>query len=178
MKILIVICLVLLMIAGTTTTVRAQVTAHSLAGAKIVGALTIVNDQKLDFGTMSIPTAALTVTFPTSGIRTTSNPLNIVLITLEQGTHAHFNVTGEAGYHYKITLPSNGDTKIKIGATSDEMSVDNFLARTTSVPGSDGVAGILNSGVDDFSVGATLKLLNAQIPGTYAGSFDVMVTYD
>ena len=179
MKNLVIVFIAFLMVAGTITIVRAQVTTNSLATAKIVEALTLKNTQKLDFGTMSIPTGDVSVIYPTSGTRTSTVPANIVLISTEIGNAAHFAVTGAIGYQYKITLPQDNLIKIKIGATSTEMSIDNFTSRTTSVSGNDGEKGILSSsGTDDFTVGATLKLLNAQQPGVYDGSFDVMVTYD
>lgn len=178
MKNLVIVCIAFLMIAGTITNVRAQVPATSPASAKIVAALTVANTLKLDFGSMSIPTGAVNVTYPTSGTRTADIPANIVLISTEPGNAAHFAVTGAAGYHYKIKLPDN-PIKIKIGATTTEMSIENFTSHTTSLSANDGVNGILSPlGADDFIVGATLNLINAQQSGVYDGSFDVMVTYD
>ncbi|HEY5591419.1 MAG TPA: DUF4402 domain-containing protein [Paludibacter sp.] len=179
MKNLVIVFIAFLMVAGTTIIVRAQVTIPSSATAKIVAALTLTNTQKLDFGTMSIPTGDVSVIYPTTSTRTATVPANIVLISTEIGNAAHFAVTGAALYHYKITLPLDNLIKLKIGATTTEMSIDTFTSRTTSVPGNDGINGILSSSsTDDFTVGATLKLLNAQQPGVYDGSFNVMVTYD
>lgn len=167
---------IIIIAASTTTPVIAQ-TANSLASAKIVGALTLNNTQPLNFGTMSIPTGAVNVTYPTSGLRIATVPANILLIATEAGNAAHFTVSGAIGLHYKITLPADDLIKIKNG--SIEMSIDNFTSRTTSVTGVDGIAGILNSsGTDDFIVGATLKLANAQQPGAYEGNFTVLVAYD
>ena len=166
------------MVAGTTSTVMAQktATATSPAGAKIVAVLTIANDQKLDFGTMSIPNADVQVTLTTSTIRNPDKPLNIALMS-DPVLNAHYNVTGANGYLYNITFPTVGTTTIASGSNS--MHIDAFTAKPKS-RGTDVSQGTLDAttGKDDFVVGATLKLLSGQPAGIYTGSFDVVVAYN
>jgi methionine-rich copper-binding protein CopC len=177
MKKLSLIFTAIVVVASLTTTVMAQnnVTASSPAGAKIVAALTLANDQKLDFGTMSIPDANVNVTLSTGLARTSDNPTHIALMA-DQLLNAHYKVTGAAGYLYTITLPVTGAVQILSGGNS--MHVDGFTVKPTS-RGTDVTQGTLDvNGKDEFVVGATLKLLGGQAPGTYAGSFDVTIFYN
>ena len=176
MKNLVIVFIAFLMVAGTTTIVRAQnvVTGNALAGASIVAALQISSDIKLDFGSMSIPTDNVSVTLTTANARSADKASNISLLP-GATTIAHFKVSGAGSLGYKISLPGNSTVTITNNTTT--MAIDDFKSLTLSQ--NDGIAGKLDaSGKDEFVVGATLKVLKDQAIGTYEGSFDVMVTYD
>jgi len=178
MKKLVLIFTAIVMIVSMTTTVLAQSSATKTqeAGAKIVTALTLSSDQRLDFGTMSIPNAAEDIVMSTAAIRTPSVPLGIALMA---GTakNAKYTVTGTAGYNYTITLPGNEAVKISATGAAD-MKVINFtaLVGTNTANGTSGTIG--SGGTQDFVVGATLQLKSGQEVGDYKGNFDITVAYD
>jgi hypothetical protein len=177
MKNLVIVFIAFLMVAGTTTIVRAQnaVKGTAQAGASIVAALQISSDIKLDFGAMSIPNDNVSVTLTTANARSADKASNISLLP-GTTTNAHFKVNGAGGLGYKITLPADGTVTITNNTTT--MAIDAFKS-LTPLSASEGIAGKLDaSGKDEFVVGATLKVLKDQPTGTYNGSFDVMVTYD
>jgi hypothetical protein len=84
---------------------------------------------------------------------------------------AVFGVTGEAGFTYAITLPTDGAVTISDGA-SHTMAVNAFVSN----PGTTGT--LSGAGTDTLKVGATLVVGNNQVPGTYTGSFNVTVSYN
>ena len=177
MKNLVIVFIAFLMVAGTTTIVRAQnsVKGTAQAGANIVAALQISSDIKLDFGSMSIPNDNVSVTLSTANARSADKASNISLLP-GATTNAHFKVNGAVGLGYTIMLPVDGTVTISNGTTT--MAIDAFKS-LTPLSTSEGLAGKLDtSGNDAFVVGATLKVLKDQPTGTYNGSFDVMVTYD
>jgi len=166
-----------LFFATLTSVAQSGNTASSEAGAKIVKALTLTKTASLHFGTMSIPTGPVNIVLTTNNVRSSTTPQNITL--LDQAPVAEtaaYTVAGSDDATYSISLPANGVVIISNG--SNRMNVDDFSARTASA-GVDGLTGHLNSsGSDSFTVGATLKLENAQAYGTYSGSFDITVIYN
>ncbi len=146
------------------------------ANGEVLIPITLTQNHSLDFGLMTVPSGAVNVTLTTSGIRNASIPTNIGLLSLFPfPATAAYSVSGSAGAAYVITLPP--DNTVTITQGSNPMHVDSFLARAASA-GLDGSTGTLdNLGSDNFVVGATLKLLNAQPVGNYTGTFDVTVNY-
>ncbi len=178
MKKLIALFVAVVMIAGFTV-VSAQNSENTLAGAKIVKAISITETSALHFGTMTIPTAADTVFLTTLGVRSCpGDGISITLLAqLPHSSNAAYTVSGSADAAYAIVLPEDGDVTISNGA-GGTMKVDAFVARTTSA-GADGLTGILDgSGADAFSVGAKLILISAQAFGVYSGNFDVTINYN
>lgn len=157
----------IIMMAGISTKVMAQ-TATASAGAKIVVASTIVKDADLHFGTMSIPSAATTVTVSPLNVRTAAAGI-ILLPGTPASSAASYTVTGPSGGFYQITLPAS--TTITNGTPAADMTVDAF---TSSEADPTNVALVGTTGT--FSVGATLNLVISQGPGVYTGDFDVTVT--
>ena len=146
----------------------AQNTATTNAAAKILSALTIQKNVDLNFGTMTMPTAATTVNLTPGGVRTT--PGNITLLAQAPlATASAYSVSGDNGATYAITLPSS----CIITAPYGWMQVDNF---TTSKTGN--VSTLSSTGTDDFTVGATLEVNFPQYAGSYSGTFDVSVAYN
>ena len=126
----------------------------STVGANIVKALTLTQTAPLHFGSMSIPTAAVSVSLTTSNGRISSSPSNITL----------------------LSQAPVSENAISIG--SKTMDIVDFVAHSASA-GTDGSAGHLNAeGNDSFTVGATLKLENDQPFGNYTGTFGITVNYN
>jgi hypothetical protein len=91
------------------------------------------------------------------------------------GTHnaASFNVTGDPGIAYTITLPAEPVTITHIG-TARTMTVEDWI----SVPAPIAGAGMLQDGFQTVYIGATLKVgtLNDNPVGVYTGTYTV--TFD
>ncbi len=151
--------------------------ANTSVGANIVKALTLTQTAPLHFGSMSIPTAAVSVSLTTSNARISSSPSNITLLSQAPvSENATYTVAGSNDATYAITLPANGAVTISNGTKS--MDIVDFVAHTASA-GTDGSAGHLNAeGSDSFTVGATLKLENDQPFGNYTGTFGITVNYN
>jgi len=149
----------------------------STVGANIVKALTLTQTAPLHFGSMSIPTAAVSVSLTTSNGRISSSPSNITLLSQAPvSENATYTVAGSNDATYAITLPANGAVTISNG--SKTMDIVDFVAHSASA-GTDGSAGHLNAeGNDSFTVGATLKLENDQPFGNYTGTFGITVNYN
>ena len=165
------------MMAGFSPAGWAQHSRNTSAGATIVKGLTITETTALHFGSMSIPTAAVNVTLTTANGRITPSPSNINLLAQAPiAQNATYIVSGSDASTYAITLPVNGVVKISNG--SKQMDIVDFVAHTASA-GVDGTVGLLNdSGIDSFTVGATLKLEDEQQFGNYAGTFGITVNYN
>ena len=117
----------------------------------------------MDFGTMLTTGTAGTVTVTPAGARSSVN------VDLFGGlpSAASFDVTGEAGQAYFITLPSS--TILSSGANT--MTVDTFNHDAGATP-------TLVGGSDTFNVGATLNVGATQASGTYSGTFAVTANYN
>ena len=157
---------------------RNQATENTGVGTKIVKAISLVEEQALHFGTMTIPTGTVEVSVSTTNDRIASVPANITLLAQNPvASYAIYDVFGSAEATYVISLPDDDVVTIAAGATI--MHIDKFKSRTDSGPGTDGFTGKLDrSGSDYFTVGATLKLPNGQPFGIYSGTFNVTVAYN
>ena len=164
--------------SGPTTFLKAQLSAtlNVTAAAKIGKEISLVETSDLHFGTMARPTGAVNVTVSTTNVRTASVPANITLLPQAPTFHAAaYNVYGGKSDNYIVTIPANNVVNITSGANS--MHVNSFTVRTASQgPGPNGH--LSNTGLDTFTVGATLQLLSNQPAGTYAGTFNVTVAYN
>ena len=164
----------IIMIAGFTSSLMAQNTVHTAAAAKIVSALTVSNDETigvgLHFGTMTRPTAQTTVLVTALGGR--SDGGSITLLPQEPSFHvAHYSVSADGPATYLITLPTS-DVTIR-NTANNTMTVNTFTCNKPSNIGT-----LNNSGVDSFTVGATLNLYPNQESGVYSGTYDVTVAYN
>lgn len=177
MKRTLIVLAAMIMLAGFTTNAIAQNSATTGAAAKIVQALTLTKVYDLNFGTMAIPTGAVNVVLGTDGSRTASVPANITLLSQAPvAQRAYYTIAGTATSTYAITLPADGAVTIASGSNS--MAVNAFKAKPTSA-GVESLTGSLDgSGADNFYVGATLVLTNAQAYGSYTGTFNVSVNYN
>jgi hypothetical protein len=145
-------------------------TENATASAKVVESLVLTNTVPLNFGTMTVPTTAATVTVAPGGVRSSTGTLSLLTIA-PVSTDATYTVDGDNNASYSITLPADGIVTIASGANS--MSINTFKVT------SDLLTRTLNgTGNDSFDVGATLNLISGQPAGSYTGSFDVVVTYN
>jgi len=155
-----------LVILGFSATSYAQ-TASANASAKILAGLTLTKTVDLNFGTMTVPTSPATVTITPGAVLSSTGTITL-LAQAPTASVASYNVSGDNNANYAITLPAN--TTITSGANT--MTVDNFAS-------SGGLNHALNgSGLETFTVGATLNLVSGQAAGSYTGTYNVTVTYN
>jgi Domain of unknown function (DUF4402) len=152
-----------------SSSIKAQ-TVTTTVGAKIVEAITLTETSPMHFGTMAIPTSAATVVLDLGSARTSTGSVAL-LAQAPIATAAGYNVTGTANSTYTIVLPSS--TTITNGVPANNMTVNAF---TCSYPLLVGTISAFST--DFFFLGATLNLANAQVSGTYSGTFDVTVAYN
>ncbi|WP_290644472.1 DUF4402 domain-containing protein [Aquabacterium sp.] len=149
-------------------------TASASASATIVSPIAIAKTSDLVFGKLAVGAVGGNVAISTADVVSISGAGTTV--TQPPGStgnpaSAVFGVTGEAGFTYAITLPTDGAVTISDGA-SHTMAVNAFVSN----PGTTGT--LSGAGTDTLKVGATLVVGNNQVPGTYTGSFNVTVSYN
>jgi len=147
-------------------------TATASATATIIQPIAITKTAELVFGNLAVGATGGTVAISTADAVTISAGSTITQPAGNAGSPAaaSFNVTGESGFTYAITLPADGTVTLT-DASSNTMAVNGF----TSNPGA---TGTLTAGSQTLKVGATLTVGNAQAPGSYSGSFSVTVAYN
>ena len=169
MKNLITLIAAIVLVAGLSTTVNAQVTGTATGSATIIAPIAIANAGNMNFGSIAVSTAAGTVVLSPASARSITGGVTLPAVT---GTvaAAQFTVTGLGSSTYSILLPST--YSISDGA-SHNMTVNAF----TSDPSG---TGTLTSGTQTIKVGATLNVTGSQAAGTYtnATGFPVIVNYN
>lgn len=171
----------IVMMAGLTTKVMAQVTlSGNTAGATLVKVLTITNTTPLNFGVIGITTGtAGTVVMNTAGLRTPGAATTRIINTGVQRTVAKFDLTGTAAAVYTIGLPLTIPVTTALGAGDKTMDIDALkvsvdgAAEATAV----GATGTLALGASSFLMSGTLNISATQELGVYAGTYDVTVDY-
>lgn len=129
-------------------------------------AITLSSDSVLSFGTV-LPfgrNGSVTVN-PFNGVASGSNAF-----VSAPGNNASWSVTGVPGAFYAITLPSDGAVTVTSGA--NQMAVNDFTHSRGNAPRLDA------TGADAFGVGARLFVDANQASGTYAGTYNVTVSYN
>lgn len=140
-------------------------TSSATASATITSApITITNTQPLSFGDIAAGTAASVITVNPNGNRTLDSGDAILGATV--GTPATFDVTGEAGKGYTVTLPAAVTLSDSAGNT---MTANNFTSNASGT--------ITATGDDTFDVGASLTVAGNQTAGSYSGTFSVDIVY-
>ncbi len=147
---------------GTVTMTCDAVQGTNNVTATVASMISISSVTSLDFGIMSPTVSSGTVTISTTGTRSSANVDLIVGIT----SAAQFDVSGEAGLTYSISLPVSTTL---IGPGTD-MVVDTFV--------NSAVSQLSGGGTDTFNVGATLHVGGSQASGTYTGTFPVTANYN
>jgi hypothetical protein len=168
MKKLIMLFATIFIVASFSINVMAQ-TENTAVGAKILTAMTIQETAPMHFGTMTVPTTAATVVLATDGSVSVGSGTITLLAQAPTSTAAAYDIAGDPNATYAITI----DASTTITNGTDNMTVDNFVCSYAGLTST-----LDGSGLDVFTVGATLNLIDAQPAGTYAGTFDVTVVYN
>ena len=159
-----------IMLFAFTASTFAQVTASATSTATIVAPIGITKTVDMNFGNIAVSGAGTVVMDPAS-TRTTTGAITLPAIT---GTvaAASFDVTGNDGYTYTITLPTTDYTITRVAGT-ETMIVNTFTSNPNGT-------GTLTGGTETLNVGATLNISAGQVGGVYtnATGFDVTVNYN
>lgn len=135
------------------------------AAATIIAPITLsLENAGLNFGNIIPADADGTVAMGTDDIRT---PSVVTLQPAVNGQAAEFEVTGLIDAHFTISLPDDDD--ISLTGVGDPMLIESFIHNSNE---------ILTGGVNNFKVGATLKVNANQAAGLYEGQFPVTVAYN
>lgn len=164
-----------------TSNVEAQTSATvaaTAAGAKLIKPMTLSETSPLHFGTINVLTGlAGTVVLPSNTITRAFNGGVVSGVVAPQPTNAAYNVTGTKNVTYALVLPSTITVTESIESTQT-MTISALKARFNGA-GSDAITSTLSpTGTDSFTVGGTLTVGAAQMPGIYAGTFAVSVDYN
>ena len=161
--------LVVLLFAASATA-NAQATTQATATATIVTPISIVKTADMNFGNLGVDAVnGGSLVLAPDATRTPASGVSLPATT-GTVTAAAFTVTGNAGYTYAITLPSN--IVLQHSGAFESMMADTF----TSTPS---LTGTLTGGTENITVGATLWVAPGQLDGVYTSStFDVTVNYN
>lgn len=165
---------VLAAIAAIPVRSLAQATESTSAAANIISPITIVEDNSLHFGSMSVltGTGGTCVLSPVTGNRTPTGGVNLSTSGTPHSC-AEYSVSGLADTNYAITLPGS----ITVTADTKNLTISAIEAKVGS--GGLGTTGTLDAlGGDTFKVGGTLNVPAGQAAGLYQGTFSVTVAYN
>lgn len=131
--------------------------------------VTLTNSRGLDFGSFVAGTGG-TVVMSTAGLRSKTG--GVVLLNSPSAGQAQFGASrsgsGSTSKAIVITLPSDGGTRLASGSNS--MAVNSFVSAPASITS-------LSTTATPLSIGATLTVAPNQAPGSYSGSFSLIVNY-
>lgn len=181
MKKSLIIIAAIVIIAGLTNRVMAQVTlSGNTAGATLVKVLTITNTTPLNFGVIGITSGtAGTVVMSTAGVRIPGAATTRIINTGTAKTVALFSLTGTTDAVYTITLPSSITVTTALGSGDKTMDIDALKVKVDAAAeaAASGATGTLALGASSFLMSGTLNISTTQELGVYAGTYDVTVDY-
>ena len=168
MKKLIVLFAAVVLVAGLTSTVNAQVTGTATGSATIITPIAIANAGNMNFGNVAVSATAGTVVLSPASVRSLTGGVTLPAVT---GTvsAAAFTVTGLGSSTYSIQLP----TTYTITSGANNMTISSFTSNPSGT-------GTLSGGTQTINVGATLSVGASQAAGSYtnATGFPVIVNYN
>lgn len=165
-------------LVGFATTTNAQATATATATATVITPISITKTTDMNFGSLAVLAATPgTVILLPDNTRTATGGVSLSTIGATP-TAAVFAVAGSGASTYAITLPTTVTLTNTTGGGAETMTAGTFTSTPTPT-------GVLTAGAQNISVGATLSVAAAQVPGVYvspatsvAGSLDVTVNYN
>ncbi len=151
----------------------AQTTSVASVTCNIVTPIALVKTVDMNFGNIAVSaTISGTAVMDPSGTRTTGGAGGVTFpATTGVVSPASFNVIGQPGYSFAITLPSGC---LLSDGSSHTMLVNNFVSEPA-------ITGTLDAtGTQMLKVSATLNVDAGQAPGNYqnAGGVPVTVNYN
>lgn len=165
---------------GFATCAHAQASATSTtsASATIFRPITLTKTSDLRFGTIVRPASGSdTVTInATDGARdlATNNAVALTSGTHQPPTRATFNVAGEGGQAFSITVPASFNMTRSGGSETIAIALTASATSGTLT----GTLGNASSGSATFGVGGSMPVTSSTASGAYSGSFITTVSYN
>ena len=151
---------------------RAQSTVNSEVFAEVITVITARQTAQLNFGKFTPATQGGQVLITPEGSRMSTGT-----VILSQGSHhaAGFLISGEEQSTFSITLPTGPSTITNV-SNSKTMIVDGWV----SIPAQGIGQGILEGGVQEIKVGATLSVgsMEDNPVGIYSGTYQIKFDYN
>ena len=156
-----------LIILSFSTEGMAQATATFTASVTIIQPIGITNTANMNFANVDAKSGGTVILDPDN---TRSSQGGVELTDGNTVSAATFEVTGQAGYTYSITLP-NSDQVLTNG--TDDIIIRDFTSSLNT-------EGSLADGSQTLRVGASLDINPNQTPGNYTspGGFNICVNYN
>lgn len=149
-------------------------TINASSSSTVVTPIAITKAADLAFGSFAAGSTAGTVTVSPDGSRSFGGG---ALGAGTQGgtiTAAQFNVTGQSGFTYSISV-----TGTSLTSGSDTLTFTPVSALTASnITSGNVTSGTLTAGAQTIFVGGTLAVGANQAPGTYSGTVTATVDYN
>jgi spore coat protein U-like protein len=177
-------CAALALAAAGLISAPAQAqTATATAEATVVEPLSLIKTQDLDFGLVAASSAAGTVTIdPDTGVCTGAGGV----VSAGNCSYAEFAGMGVRRLTFRAQIPASVTITGPGGATMTVTNLTMGLAPDVTFIGGNG-NGLGNgrrryqinsaTGIFTFRLGGQLNVGANQTPGTYSGTFDVIVQY-
>jgi hypothetical protein len=145
----------------------AQATATFTASVTIIQPIGIINTANMNFANVDAKSGGTVILDPDN---TRSSQGGVELTDGNTVSAATFEVTGQAGYTYSITLP-NSDQVLTNG--TEDIIIKDFTSSLKN-------EGSLADGSQTLRVGASLDINPNQPPGNYTspGGFNITVNYN
>jgi Domain of unknown function (DUF4402) len=151
--------------ASFATSAQAATTASATATAEVLTSLVVTSTADLQFGQIAANTGG-TVTVNADSTVAASG----TLVSTGTRSPAAYSIVGSPNSMVLVTLPAAAVNLTRVSGT-ETMSLGGFNKNPNGAFLLDG------SGNGSFNVGGTLTVGNAQVPGTYTGTFSVSVEY-
>jgi len=156
-----------LIILFFSTEAIAQATATFTASVTIIQPIGITNTANMNFANLDAKSGGSVILGPDN---TRISQGGVELVDGNTVSAATFEVTGQAGYTYSITLP-NSDHVLTNG--TDDIIIRDFTSSLKN-------EGSLADGSQTLRVGASIDINPNQTPGNYTspGGFNISVNYN
>ncbi|MFM5950909.1 MAG: DUF4402 domain-containing protein [Novosphingobium sp.] len=151
--------------ASFATSAQAATTATGTATAEVLSSLTVTATADLQFGQIAANTGGSVTVNADSTVASSGS-----LISTGTRSPAAFDVVGSPNAMVVVSLPAAPVNLTRSGGT-ETMSLGGFNTNPN------GAFQLNGSGQGSFNVGGTLSVASGQVPGAYAGTFQVSVEY-
>jgi hypothetical protein len=144
-----------------------KASAEASTKVQIIKAISITKQTDIDFGNMAIGATNAVVRMNTNGTRTVVSGEVTLPSSSGTVTAGKFEVNGEAGYSYVISLTP---TTITLQSGANTITLDNFFSlplNNSTIP---------SGGKEDLFVGGNLNINANQPAGSYVSTANLKVT--
>jgi hypothetical protein len=162
-----------LALCGASGAIAAPTSTSAQSSGTVITPIAIAKSADLAFGKFAAGTGG-TVTVSTSGARTSTG---VTVIASSTTTAAKFDVTGDKGATYAITIPASAT--LTSGADTMTFALVSDLTGVGAITGT-ATSGALDgtTGKQSIYVGGVLTVAANQAAGSYAGTLSVGVEYN